>query len=185
MARKTRLMQQVEDRFKQPLERLLPEMINEHGLTATATDAAGNPSVASSALTVTIDTTAPVVTVDTLTTNDTTPALSGTVDDNAAVISVTVDGQTNPAINNGDGTWTLADNTLTALAEGTFDVSVTATDVAGNADSDASSDELVLDTSSPAAPRVPPRCSRPSGCSTSSRAGWHTPRRPASLHEHS
>jgi len=36
MARKTRLMQQVEDRFKQPLERLLPEMINEQGLTATA-----------------------------------------------------------------------------------------------------------------------------------------------------
>ena len=36
MARKTRLMQQVEDRFKQPLERLLPEMINERGLTATA-----------------------------------------------------------------------------------------------------------------------------------------------------
>jgi hypothetical protein len=36
MARKTRLMQTVEDRFKQPLERLLPEMINEQGLTATA-----------------------------------------------------------------------------------------------------------------------------------------------------
>jgi hypothetical protein len=29
-------MQTVEDRFKQPLERLLPEMINEQGLTATA-----------------------------------------------------------------------------------------------------------------------------------------------------
>jgi hypothetical protein len=36
MARKTRLMQTVENRFKQPLERLLPEMINEQGLTATA-----------------------------------------------------------------------------------------------------------------------------------------------------
>ena len=36
MARKTRLMQQVEERFKQPLERLLPEMINEYGLPATA-----------------------------------------------------------------------------------------------------------------------------------------------------
>ena len=36
MARKTRLMQQVEDRNRQPLERLLPEMINERGLTATA-----------------------------------------------------------------------------------------------------------------------------------------------------
>ena len=36
MARKTRLMQQVEDRFHQPLERLLPELINEQGLSATA-----------------------------------------------------------------------------------------------------------------------------------------------------
>ena len=36
MARKTRLMQQVEERHRQPLERLLPEMINEQGLSATA-----------------------------------------------------------------------------------------------------------------------------------------------------
>ena len=36
MARKTRLMQQVEERHQQPLERLLPEMINDRGLSATA-----------------------------------------------------------------------------------------------------------------------------------------------------
>ncbi len=36
MARKTRLMQEVEQRHNQPLERLLPEMINDRGLTATA-----------------------------------------------------------------------------------------------------------------------------------------------------
>ncbi len=37
MARKTKLMAQVEaSHNNQPLERLLPEMINEHGLTATA-----------------------------------------------------------------------------------------------------------------------------------------------------
>ncbi|MCH2312327.1 MAG: hypothetical protein MK362_07595 [SAR202 cluster bacterium] len=38
MARKTRLMQQVEERYRQPLERLLPEMINENGLSATAAE---------------------------------------------------------------------------------------------------------------------------------------------------
>ena len=38
MARKTRLMRQVEERFHQPLERLLPEKINENGLSATATE---------------------------------------------------------------------------------------------------------------------------------------------------
>ena len=36
MARKTRLMTQVEEKHRQPLERLLPEMINEQGLAATA-----------------------------------------------------------------------------------------------------------------------------------------------------
>ena len=38
MAKKTKLMARVERAHNgQPLERLLPEMINEHGLTATAT----------------------------------------------------------------------------------------------------------------------------------------------------
>ena len=38
MARKTTKMLQVEERFHQPLERLLPEKINENGLTATAAE---------------------------------------------------------------------------------------------------------------------------------------------------
>ena len=38
MAKKTKLMAQVEKAHNnQPLERLLPEMLNEQGLTATAT----------------------------------------------------------------------------------------------------------------------------------------------------
>ncbi len=38
MARKTKLMAQVERAHRnQPLERLLPQMINDQGLTATAT----------------------------------------------------------------------------------------------------------------------------------------------------
>ena len=36
MARKTTKMTAVEDRFHQPLERMLPEMVTENGLTATA-----------------------------------------------------------------------------------------------------------------------------------------------------
>ena len=70
---------------------------------------------------------APTVTVDTLLTNDPTPPLSGTVSNPGATISVTVDGQTKGAVNHGDGTWTLADNELTALAQGVYDVVVTAT----------------------------------------------------------
>ena len=36
MARKTKLMQRVEESQKRPLERLLPEMVNEKGLSVTA-----------------------------------------------------------------------------------------------------------------------------------------------------
>ncbi len=36
MVRKTRKMTAVEDRFGQSLEKMLPEMVTEHGLSATA-----------------------------------------------------------------------------------------------------------------------------------------------------
>ncbi len=36
MAHKTKLMLRVEKEFDQPLERLLPELVNDQGLTATA-----------------------------------------------------------------------------------------------------------------------------------------------------
>ncbi|NUF39343.1 Ig-like domain-containing protein, partial [Acinetobacter lactucae] len=79
-----------------------------------------------------VDLVAPVVTFPDVSTNDTTPALTGTIDDPTASVVVTVDGVDYPATNNGDGTWTLADNTLPVLADGPHTVSVTATDVAGN-----------------------------------------------------
>ncbi|PTV43291.1 Ig-like domain repeat protein, partial [Acinetobacter oleivorans] len=101
-----------------------------HTITVTATDAAGN--VGSDTAVVTVDTTAPVVSFTDASTNDTTPALTGTIDDPAATVVVTVDGINYNATNNGDGTWTLADNTLPVLADGPHTVSVTATDVAGN-----------------------------------------------------
>ena len=36
MARKTKLMLRVEEKYHRPLERLLPEMVNQKGLSATA-----------------------------------------------------------------------------------------------------------------------------------------------------
>ncbi|MCY4366866.1 MAG: hypothetical protein OXI91_12600 [Chloroflexota bacterium] len=36
MARKTKLMQRVEKEHQRPLEKLLPEMVNERGLSSTA-----------------------------------------------------------------------------------------------------------------------------------------------------
>ncbi|NUF38997.1 type I secretion C-terminal target domain-containing protein [Acinetobacter lactucae] len=79
-----------------------------------------------------VDLVAPVVGFTNVTTNDDTPPLTGTIDDPTATVVVNVDGVDYPATNNGDGTWTLADNTLPTLADGPHTVSVTATDVAGN-----------------------------------------------------
>ncbi|MCT9346178.1 Biofilm associated protein, partial [Acinetobacter baumannii] len=76
----------------------------------------------------------PVVALDDVLTNDSTPALTGTVNDPTATVVVNVDGVDYPAVNNGDGTWTLADNTLPTLADGPHTITVTATDAAGNVD---------------------------------------------------
>ena len=97
-----------------------------------------------------IDNVGPIVTVDVLVTNDTTPALSGSIDDPTATISVTVNGQTHPATNNG-ATWDLADDTLSPLASGTYDIVVAAQDLAGNIGTDATSDELTIAPPVPAA----------------------------------
>ena len=95
----------------------------------SATDAVGNVGSDASVDELVVDTTAPVVTVNGLSTGDNTPQLTGTVSDPTATVEVTVNGTTYTATNNGDGTWTLADNSIApALADGTYDVSVTATD---------------------------------------------------------
>jgi len=58
---------------------------------------------------------------------------------------VTIDGNDYTATNNGNGTWTLADNIVALLAEGNYTATVTATDAVGNSDSATGS--IVIDTS--------------------------------------
>ena len=111
-----------------------------HSLTATATDAAGNTGAASAALSVTIDTTAPVApsitsfSPDTGTVGDgiTTAnvlTLTGTAEANATV--KVFDGATllGSAVANGSGAWSY---TTAALANGAHSLTATATDAAGN-----------------------------------------------------
>ncbi|WP_157665576.1 Ig-like domain-containing protein [Marinobacter salarius] len=117
----------------------------DYTVTVTAVDPAGNEG--SNTGTLTVDTSVPAVTFDRLSTNDTTPALSGTVDDAAADVTVTVDGNDYNATNNGDGTWTLADDQLPSLAEGDYTVEVTATGASGNVGS--VSGTLTIDTTPP------------------------------------
>ena len=111
-----------------------------HSLTATATDAAGNTGVASTALNVTIDTTAPVAptiasfstdsgTVGDHITNDNTLTLTGTAEANSTV--KVYDGATllGTAAANGSGAWSY---TTVALSNGAHSLTATATDAAGN-----------------------------------------------------
>jgi Ca2+-binding RTX toxin-like protein len=119
-------------------------------IKATATDAAGNTSPVSLETEITIDDTAPVVTVETLLTKDSTPKLVGKVDDVDAIVKVTVSGVEYTATNLNNGNWELADNTISpALADARYEVSVTATDKAGNVGSDPTSQELTVDTKAP------------------------------------
>ncbi|MGY5798275.1 Ig-like domain-containing protein [Rheinheimera faecalis] len=110
-----------------------------------AKDKAGNVSAAVDVATVTQDSVAPVVTVTALTTADTTPALAGTVDDTTAVLSLVVGGNTYVPVNNGNGSWALADNQISALTNGVYDVAISATDAQGNVGNDASTNELTID----------------------------------------
>jgi hypothetical protein len=121
----------------------------KHEIQAIATDPQGN--IGDAVTTVAIDTTAPKVTVDELTTPDSTPKLTGTVDDPTAKVIVNVNGIDYQAKNNSKGKWILANNKINpALVPGKYDVKVTATDLAGNAGKDATNDELTI-----AKPEVP------------------------------
>ncbi|MAE82694.1 MAG: hypothetical protein CMB80_08170, partial [Flammeovirgaceae bacterium] len=95
------------------------------------------------------DVTPPLVTVDTLFTNETSPALTGTIDDSDAGVEVTVDGNTYTATNNGS-TWSIAAGTITTLSDGIYDVLVTATDSLGNIGTDSTTNELGIDATAPA-----------------------------------
>ena len=131
-----------------------------HSLTATATDAAGNTGAASTALSVTIDTTAPAAptiasfstdsgTVGDGITNDNTLTLTGTAEANATV--KVYDGATllGSVAANGSGAWSY---TTAALANGAHSLTATATDAAGNTGVASAALSVTIDTTAPAAP---------------------------------
>ncbi len=95
------------------------------------------------------DTQAPVVSVTPLSTADATPKITGQVDDPTATIQVKIGTQQLTAVNNGNGSWEIPDNTIQALADGIYDVIATATDMAGNVGTDTTSNELKVDKSAP------------------------------------
>lgn len=92
----------------------------------------------------------PVVTVNSLKTGDSTPQLTGTVDDPEAIVTVTINGKAYTAVNNKNGTWTLPDDTIApGLADGIYSVLATAKDISSNTGTDTTSNELTIDSTLP------------------------------------
>lgn len=80
-----------------------------------------------------IDTVAPIVRITPLNSASSRPTITGIVSDAKATVIVTVDATPYAATNNGNGTWTLPGTVFTAdLPDGTYALSATATDPAGN-----------------------------------------------------
>jgi hypothetical protein len=120
-----------------------------HNVLVTARDVAGNSATATSVLVV--DTVAPVATVNTLVTQNTTPTITGTVGDLTPTSGITsvlvgVAGNSYPALFDAN-TWSLA--LPSALADGRYDVVLTVTDAAGNTSSVTSTSALIVDTRAP------------------------------------
>ncbi|WP_421891879.1 LamG-like jellyroll fold domain-containing protein [Marinoscillum sp.] len=115
-------------------------------VTVTATGLSGG-QFGSVTGTLIIDLLAPSISIDALVTNITSPELTGTVDDQDAVIQVTVNGIDYEANNLGDGSWILAAGVIESLSEGIYEVTVMATDAATNEGTAAGT--LEIDTSAP------------------------------------
>ena len=133
----------------------------DYDVVATVTDAAGNVTGDASASELVVDTTDPAApAVTALNTSDTTPVLSGTATvAPGETLTVEVNGVIYTAgdgnlIDNGDGTWDLTIPPGSELADGTYEVVATVTDIAGNTSTDATADELVVDTTAPEIPTV-------------------------------
>jgi len=124
-----------------------------YDVQAAATNPAGATGHDATTDELTIDTAPPTVAVDSTATDDAAPALSGTVDDPAATVVVTVQGQAYEAVNAGDGTWRLPAGLIDPpLSNGTYDVAAAATDRAGNVGTDGTVDELYVDLTPPSVP---------------------------------
>ena len=116
---------------------------NNFSYTARVLATGGQAGTLSSAFLLTVDTVAPQISVDALDTFDTTPLLSGTVNDGNAKVTVRIGGLTRTALNDGAGRWSLQWNDILAAGQ-TYDVAATALDAAGNSASDSSNNELIV-----------------------------------------
>ena len=120
----------------------------------TATDEAGNASVPSAGLNITIDTTAPaapVITTTTALTNDNTPTIEGSAEAGSRVELLNGNNVLGSVIAGNDGSFSI---TSSVLADASYTLTVTATDEAGNNSVPSTGLPITIDTTAPAAPLI-------------------------------
>ncbi|MBN2535442.1 MAG: hypothetical protein JXB88_21365 [Spirochaetales bacterium] len=138
-----------------------------HNVTATMTDIAGNTSGASTALVITIDTSAPgtpagldlaaaddsgVSDSDNITSQTSSLTISGSSEANALVtLSSSITGLLGSGSANGSGSWLVN----VSLNENVHTVTATATDLAGNTSGNSTGLVITIDTTPPGTPSVP------------------------------
>jgi methionine-rich copper-binding protein CopC len=133
-----------------------------YNVNAIAIDQAGNTSTDVTTNELTINTVPPPIpTVIKLITNNKTPIINGSAASNAFSMTVVVNGQTytrgdGHLIDNGDNGWNLTIPVNQSLLDGTYDVVVTVTDSIGNSSTDATTNDLIIKTTSPTPPTITP-----------------------------
>ena len=139
-----------------------------HALTATASDAAGNQSAASTAFQVIIDTLAPLAPVIVSVTDDVAPvtglvANNGSSNDATLTIGGTAEAGSTVTVYDTDGTTVLGTGvatggaftiTTSVLGEGTHTLTARATDAAGNQGASSTAFHVTIDTVAPVAPSI-------------------------------
>ncbi len=137
---------------------------NKYAYASQQTDLAGNVGPLGPPLTVTIDTIPPILSQPTLVpaddsnikgdyvTNVRTPRFTGTTEAGVFVDLIGDTGVLGSVISGSDGTYTVAPSTN--LPDGTYNISVRATDLAGNSTTLAAPRPLVIDTQPPTIPTL-------------------------------
>ncbi|MEQ8289087.1 MAG: DUF4347 domain-containing protein, partial [Gammaproteobacteria bacterium] len=131
-----------------------PASFADRTVTVVLNDGESNSNTAVTTIAV-ADTSAPAVpSVNTITTNNSQPLLSGTFDSaDSDTFTVSVDGQTytlgvDAALTNTGDNWSLDLATAgQTLADGVYDVTAVSTDVHGNSSSDATFTDVTIDSS--------------------------------------
>lgn len=140
-----------------------------YAVTAIVTDVAGNSTIASTPSGIIVDTTPPTPpTINSQITNSPTPTITGTATLSFSdTLTVRVGDLTYTAYEDErlslgpDHTWTLEMRDRWGLADGTYPITATVTDAAGNVISTYSvPDGLIVDTTPPEAPTVNPQTAR-------------------------